>query len=346
MASGVGGDNGEERRYGGEIDVTGKWENGFRMTYWVKPKNWLNVLRQEPVTYLLTQLISATRLSSENRGESFIRSPGLLLNSIRDNFCYLCPRTKLHRCMVQGTHISNTREAKAFALLSEDGIAKGIRRVTAVTTDYAFEAIKKAAELEEEVNQASKLEGNALEQKVTSLNGQVESAAIPSAKKADLKAKISILQRKEVQSQQASSSSSSNAITVNEREIFQKVFGERRGHTVGIGRKLKRPSGLRSSSTTSAPVSYETMQKTIHEVVRVTQEASDRHHEEQSRKWSEDFISQLAQMIPNVNFATFRPFESTPAPPFDYNAFMGSTNEVSQQQSEDDDEEECTNEND
>ncbi|KAL4554823.1 hypothetical protein LXL04_037429 [Taraxacum kok-saghyz] len=93
-----------------------------------------------------------------------------------------------------GTHISNTRDAKAFALLSEEGIAKGIRRVTAVTTDYAFEAIKKAAELEEEVNQASKLEGSILEQKVTSLNGQVESAAIPSAKKADLKAKISILQ--------------------------------------------------------------------------------------------------------------------------------------------------------
>ncbi|KAI3810043.1 hypothetical protein L1987_19650 [Smallanthus sonchifolius] len=93
-----------------------------------------------------------------------------------------------------GTHISNTREAKAFALLSEEGIAKGIRRVTAVTTDYAFEAIKKASELELEVDLASKLEGSLLEQKVTSLNGQVESASIPSAKKADLKAKISILQ--------------------------------------------------------------------------------------------------------------------------------------------------------
>ncbi|KAL4579492.1 hypothetical protein LXL04_015641 [Taraxacum kok-saghyz] len=151
---------------------------------------------------------------------------------------------------------------------------------------------------------------------------------------------------KEVQSQQASSSSSSNGITVNEREIFQKVFGERRGHTVGIGRKLNRPSGLPSSSTTSALVSYETMQKTIQEVVRVTQEASDRHHEERSRKWSEDFISQLSQIIPSVNFATFQPFESTPAPPFDYNAFVGSTNEVSQQQSGDDDEEECMNEND
>ncbi|GKC93563.1 alanine--tRNA ligase, partial [Tanacetum coccineum] len=93
-----------------------------------------------------------------------------------------------------GTHISNTREARAFALLSEEGIAKGVRRVTAVTTEYAFEAIKKAAELEQEVDQASILEGNLLEQKVTSLNGQVESAAIPTAKKADLKAKLSILQ--------------------------------------------------------------------------------------------------------------------------------------------------------
>nr|XP_043618703.1 alanine--tRNA ligase [Erigeron canadensis] len=92
-----------------------------------------------------------------------------------------------------GTHISNTREAKAFALLSEEGIAKGIRRVTAVTTDHAFEAMKKAQELEQEVDLASKLEGSLLKEKVKLLNGQVDSAAIPSAKKADLKAKVLIL---------------------------------------------------------------------------------------------------------------------------------------------------------
>ncbi|KAL4589866.1 hypothetical protein LXL04_002777 [Taraxacum kok-saghyz] len=48
----------------------------------------------------------------------------------------------------------------------------------------------------------------------------------------------------------------------------------------------------------------------------------------------------------NVNVSTFRPFESTLAPPFDYNAFMASTNAVSEQQSADDDEEECTNKED
>lgn len=93
-----------------------------------------------------------------------------------------------------GTHISNTREAKAFALLSEEGIAKGIRRVTAVTTDCAFKALDLASLLEQEVNEASNAEGSVLEQKVTSLNSRIEGAAIPSAKKADLKAKISVLQ--------------------------------------------------------------------------------------------------------------------------------------------------------
>lgn len=62
-----------------------------------------------------------------------------------------------------GTHISNTREAKAFALLSEEGIAKGIRRITAVTTDCAFKAIELAHLLEQEVDEASKAEGSLLE---------------------------------------------------------------------------------------------------------------------------------------------------------------------------------------
>ncbi|KAG6425610.1 hypothetical protein SASPL_116052 [Salvia splendens] len=93
-----------------------------------------------------------------------------------------------------GTHISNTREAKAFALLQEEGIAKGIRRITAVTLDYAFKAFELAASLEQEINEASKTEGSILEQKVTALNSRVEGASVPSATKADLKAKISVLQ--------------------------------------------------------------------------------------------------------------------------------------------------------
>lgn len=65
-----------------------------------------------------------------------------------------------------GTHLSNTREAKAFALLSEEGIAKGIRRITAVTTDCALNAMEMATSLEQEVNDASKTDGSLLEKVV------------------------------------------------------------------------------------------------------------------------------------------------------------------------------------
>ncbi|XP_034709623.1 alanine--tRNA ligase-like [Vitis riparia] len=93
-----------------------------------------------------------------------------------------------------GTHISNTREAKAFSLLSEEGIAKGIRRITAVTTDSAFKAMELAFSLEQEVDAASEAEGSLLEKKVASLRSRVDAAPIPAPKKADLRTKISLLQ--------------------------------------------------------------------------------------------------------------------------------------------------------
>ncbi|XP_027355094.1 alanine--tRNA ligase isoform X1 [Abrus precatorius] len=93
-----------------------------------------------------------------------------------------------------GTHISNTREAKAFALLSEEGIAKGIRRITAVTTDRAYDAMKVADEFEQQVDDAAKLEGSLLEEKVSSLKSNVETLSIPAAKKAEIKTKIARLQ--------------------------------------------------------------------------------------------------------------------------------------------------------
>ncbi|GAB4854057.1 hypothetical protein Ancab_022638 [Ancistrocladus abbreviatus] len=95
-----------------------------------------------------------------------------------------------------GTHLSNTKEAKAFALISEEGIAKGVRRVTAVTADCAFEALELAHSLDQEVIDAAKIEGSMLEKKVASLRNRVDAAPIPAAKKNDIRAKISLLQEK------------------------------------------------------------------------------------------------------------------------------------------------------
>ncbi|KAL6959172.1 alanine--tRNA ligase [Sarracenia purpurea var. burkii] len=99
-------------------------------------------------------------ISAELCGGSFLRLIPVAL------YWSLSIQSEVNMLIYLGTHISNTREAKAFALLSEEGIAKGIRRVTAVTTDCAFKAIELALSLEHDVNEASQTDGSLLEQVV------------------------------------------------------------------------------------------------------------------------------------------------------------------------------------
>ncbi|VAI04550.1 unnamed protein product [Triticum turgidum subsp. durum] len=93
-----------------------------------------------------------------------------------------------------GTHISNTRDAAAFALISEEGIAKGVRRITAVTAECASQAMKLASSIDTDINEASKLDGATLEKKIGSIKNTLDAAAIPAARKADLRGNISKLE--------------------------------------------------------------------------------------------------------------------------------------------------------
>ncbi|GJN28562.1 hypothetical protein PR202_gb16702 [Eleusine coracana subsp. coracana] len=93
-----------------------------------------------------------------------------------------------------GTHISNTKDAKAFALLSEEGIAKGVRRITAVTAGCASQAMELASSIDCDINEASQLEGAVLEKKIASIKSKLDAAAIPAATKADMRGKVSKLE--------------------------------------------------------------------------------------------------------------------------------------------------------
>lgn len=59
--------------------------------------------------------------------------------------------------------------AKAFALLSEEGIAKGVRRVVAVTAAEAEEAIRLGAQLRQRTRDAGQLPPEKLEREVAAL---------------------------------------------------------------------------------------------------------------------------------------------------------------------------------
>jgi len=73
-----------------------------------------------------------------------------------------------------GTHLENTREAEQFVILSEEGIAKGIRRITAVTQEKAREANNSALGFLSRLNDVKTLVGGDLEQEVKKLTNELQ----------------------------------------------------------------------------------------------------------------------------------------------------------------------------
>jgi alanyl-tRNA synthetase len=92
-----------------------------------------------------------------------------------------------------GTHASRTGELAAFALLSEEGIAKGVRRITAVAGDAARGAEAAADALFERINGAGAASGAALAALATDLSAAVDAALIPAVRKADLRAMLGVV---------------------------------------------------------------------------------------------------------------------------------------------------------
>jgi alanyl-tRNA synthetase len=90
-----------------------------------------------------------------------------------------------------GTHLTNTSEAQAFVLLSEEGIAKGIRRIVAITMGDAKMAIAKADEFEGKLKSASALEEETVEASVKVLTVELNSLGISASKKIEFRETLS-----------------------------------------------------------------------------------------------------------------------------------------------------------
>merc|ERR1711935_335921 len=82
-----------------------------------------------------------------------------------------------------GTHLKNTKQAGAFCLLSEEGIAKGIRRIVFVTCEDAKKAIAAAEVFETKLETASKLGGDELEALVKTLTSECDVLVVSTVKK-------------------------------------------------------------------------------------------------------------------------------------------------------------------
>ena len=100
-----------------------------------------------------------------------------------------------------GTHITNTADAEAFVLVEETAVAKGVRRISAVTKSLAKKAIEEGAAFETKVAEADALsaETDGLDKIAGGLRKELDSGYMSAVLKADLRARIEAIQKKGVE---------------------------------------------------------------------------------------------------------------------------------------------------
>lgn len=95
-----------------------------------------------------------------------------------------------------GTHLSNTKEAVAFTVVTEEALAAGVRRIVAVTGKEAMQALTNARILVERTQKASALSGKELAAEVQALRDAIDKEVIPAAKRAELNKEWQVLKDK------------------------------------------------------------------------------------------------------------------------------------------------------
>lgn len=99
-----------------------------------------------------------------------------------------------------GIHLSNTAEAEAFALVEETAVAKGVRRITAVTKGLAAKAIAEGASFEKKISEVEELpaETDKLDKTAGALRKDLDNGYMSAVLKAQLRARIEGIQKKAV----------------------------------------------------------------------------------------------------------------------------------------------------
>lgn len=126
-----------------------------------------------------------------------------------------------------GTHLTNTKEAQAFCLLSEEGIAKGIRRIVGVTMEDAKVAIQKANEFEAKLVAASALQGDELEAQVKVLTTEVNGLSISAVKKAKFRDTIAEFGKRVVAYKKDKAAGMTNEIIEKVLEVTASTSGNK-----------------------------------------------------------------------------------------------------------------------
>ena len=93
-----------------------------------------------------------------------------------------------------GTHLETSKDAHAFVITSETGIAKGIRRIEALTGPAAMAAHQAAQGVARQIEEAASFEGDDLDSAVRSIGGEIDGLDISVVHRARLRTDLGTLQ--------------------------------------------------------------------------------------------------------------------------------------------------------
>ncbi|CAH1759723.1 5299_t:CDS:10 [Entrophospora sp. SA101] len=94
-----------------------------------------------------------------------------------------------------GTHVAKTGDIKGFIILEESGIAKGTRRIVAVTGEEAQQASRIAEEFQNRFTQISKLQGAELDNELKKITKDLDASNISAIKKSELRETLQLLKK-------------------------------------------------------------------------------------------------------------------------------------------------------
>ncbi|ETW80724.1 hypothetical protein HETIRDRAFT_476425 [Heterobasidion irregulare TC 32-1] len=108
-----------------------------------------------------------------------------------------------------GTHVARTGDIKQFVLIEESGIAKGIRRIVAVTGHEAHDVVRQAETFKSRLQQVEQSSGKAKDAGLKELSVEIGQADISILVKSELKDRLTTLRKafdKEVKEKEAAAS--------------------------------------------------------------------------------------------------------------------------------------------
>jgi alanyl-tRNA synthetase len=111
-----------------------------------------------------------------------------------------------------GTHVRTTSDIGHFALVSEEAVAKGVRRITALTGVPAQAAFQAAERVAERLAQAGSLHGPALASAVQEIGAEMEGLTLPASRRAKLReAHAALMERVKAEQKQAGAARAAEA---------------------------------------------------------------------------------------------------------------------------------------